>query len=185
MEAGVVSWLEEGGVPVPVPVLGLSSPTQVSIESCGCWISEDSCVCLCDCLFRITACLSLCLHKQRPGKDSHHINNAQARTPTEEGSTVQMEFLDLSNVRKLLVQMDGGPLDKLCYVKYDRLIGRWSNTIVWPQQTVRSSCWTSHRMGISLRPTHKRFNSAYLQSLFHICRKFSINTLGLDKTFSC
>ena len=50
-------------------------------------------------------------------------------------------------------------------------------TIVWPQQTVRSSCWSSHRMGISLQPTHKRFNSAYPQ--------FSSNTLGLDETFSC
>ena len=46
----------------------------------------------------------------------------------------------------------------------------WSNanrgddgvTIVWPQQTVRLSCWSSQRMVISLQPTHKRFNSAYL-----------------------
>ena len=45
-------------------------------------------------------------------------------------------------------------------------------TIVWPQQTVRSSCWSSHRMGISLQPTHKRFNSAYLQNEFVIRRKF-------------
>ena len=37
-------------------------------------------------------------------------------------------------------------------------------TFVWLQQTVRSSCWSSHRMGISLEPTNKRFNSAYLQS---------------------
>ena len=29
------------------------------------------------------------------------------------------------------------------------------STIVWPQQTVRSSCWSSHRMGSSLQPTHK------------------------------
>ena len=34
-------------------------------------------------------------------------------------------------------------------------------TFVWLQQTVRSSCWSSHRMGISLEPTNKRFNSAY------------------------
>ena len=57
-------------------------------------------------------------------------------------------------------------------------------TIVWLQQTVRSSCWSSHRMGISLQPTHKQFISAYLKNEFVICRKFLSDTLRLYTTFS-
>ena len=56
-------------------------------------------------------------------------------------------------------------------------------TILWPQQTVRSSCWSSLFNGIRPQPTHKRFSSAYLQNKFLICRKITGNTLGLDKTF--
>ena len=50
----------------------------------------------------------------------------------------------------------------------------------WP-----SSCWPAHIMGILFQPTHKRFNSAYLQNKFCICRKIPSNTLGLYATFSC
>ena len=33
-------------------------------------------------------------------------------------------------------------------------------TFVWVQQTVRSSYWSCHRKGISLKPSNKRFISA-------------------------
>ena len=49
---------------------------------------------------------------------------------------------------------------------------------------MRLSYWSCHRMGISLEPTNKRFNSAYLQNSFVICRKFSSDTFGLYATFS-
>ena len=44
-------------------------------------------------------------------------------------------------------------------------------TIVWPQQTVQLSCWSSMFNGIRPEATCKRFNSAYLQNEFLICRK--------------
>ena len=56
-------------------------------------------------------------------------------------------------------------------------------TVLWPQQTVRSSCWSSMFNGIRPEPTNKRFNSAYLQIKFLICRKIHSNTFWLDKTF--
>jgi hypothetical protein len=49
-------------------------------------------------------------------------------------------------------------------------------TILWPQQTVRSSCGSSMFNGIGPEPTYKRFNSAYLQKKFLICRKIPSNT---------
>ena len=39
--------------------------------------------------------------------------------------------------------------------------------------------------GNLLQPPHKRFNSAYHQSLFCICRKITSNILGLHTTFYC
>ena len=42
----------------------------------------------------------------------------------------------------------------------------------------------SSYIGNLLQPTHKRFNSAYLQNTFCIC-SIPSNTLGLDATFSC
>ena len=56
-------------------------------------------------------------------------------------------------------------------------------TMLWPQQTVQSSCWSSMLNGIRPEPTHKRFNSAYLQNKFPICRKIYSNYFSLDKTF--
>ena len=58
-------------------------------------------------------------------------------------------------------------------------------TFVWVQQTVRSSYWSCHRKGISLEPTNKRFNSAYLQNEFVISRIFLSDTFGLSATFTC
>ena len=49
-------------------------------------------------------------------------------------------------------------------------------TILWLQQTVRSSCSTSMLNGIRLEPTNKRFNSAYLKIKFLISRKIHSNT---------
>ena len=56
-------------------------------------------------------------------------------------------------------------------------------TSVWPQQAVWSSCWSSMFNGIRPVPTNKRFNSAYLQIKYLICRKIHSNTVRLDKTF--
>ena len=58
-------------------------------------------------------------------------------------------------------------------------------TSVWPQQTVRLSCWSSMFNGIRPEPTNKRFNSAYLQIWYLISRKIHSITFWLDKTFSC
>ena len=52
------------------------------------------------------------------------------------------------------------------------------HTILWPQQTVRSSCWSLMFNGIRPQPTHKRLNSAYVQHKFLICRKIHSDTLG-------
>ena len=49
----------------------------------------------------------------------------------------------------------------------------WHYTSVWPQQTVRSSCWSSMFNGIRPEPTNKRFNLAYLQIKYLISRKNS------------
>ena len=50
------------------------------------------------------------------------------------------------------------------------------DTILWLQQAVRSSCSSSMFNGIRLEPTNKRFNSAYLQNKYLICRKIHSNT---------
>ena len=49
-------------------------------------------------------------------------------------------------------------------------------TLLWPQQTVWLSCWSSMFNGVRPEPTNKRFNSAYLQIKFLICRKTHSNT---------
>ena len=58
-------------------------------------------------------------------------------------------------------------------------------TILWPQQTVRSSCWSWMFNVIRPEPTDKRFNSAYLQIKFLFSRKFHSNTFWLHKIFFC
>ena len=59
----------------------------------------------------------------------------------------------------------------------------FSGTVLWSQQTVRLSCWSSMFNGIRPEPTNKPFNSAYLQIKFLICRKIHSNTFWLDETF--
>ena len=54
-------------------------------------------------------------------------------------------------------------------------------TILWAQQTVRSSCWSSMINVIRPVSTNKRFNSAYLQIKY--LRKIHSNTFWLDKIF--
>ena len=54
-------------------------------------------------------------------------------------------------------------------------------TALWPQQTVRSSCWSSMFNVIRPEPTNKQFNSAYLKIKYLI----HSNTFWLDETFSC
>ena len=49
-------------------------------------------------------------------------------------------------------------------------------TILWAQQTVRSSCWSSMYNGIRPEPTDKRFNSAYLEIKYLILRKIHSTT---------
>ena len=56
------------------------------------------------------------------------------------------------------------------------ICGAASGTVLWPQQTVRSSCWSSMFNGIRPEPTNKRFNSAHLQIKFLVCRKIHSNT---------
>ena len=46
---------------------------------------------------------------------------------TEEGSTVQMELYGPSKCKKLTRPMDGGPMDRLCYVNLDHPNGQRSN----------------------------------------------------------
>ena len=58
-------------------------------------------------------------------------------------------------------------------------------TVLWPQQTVRSSCWSAMFNGIRPERTNKWLNSAYLQIKFVIRRKIHSNTVWLDQTFSC
>ena len=50
------------------------------------------------------------------------------------------------------------------------IVGLYSllGTVLWPQQTVRSSCWSSMFNGSRPEPTNKRLNSAYLQIKFLI-----------------
>ena len=57
-------------------------------------------------------------------------------------------------------------------------------TVLWPQQTVRSSCWSSMFIGIRPEPSNKRCYSAYLQVKFLMCRKIHSNTFWIDETFS-
>ena len=58
-------------------------------------------------------------------------------------------------------------------------------TILWLQQTVRSSCSSSMFNGIRLEPTNKRFNLPYLQIKYLISRKIHSDTFWPDKTFFC
>ena len=58
-------------------------------------------------------------------------------------------------------------------------------TVLWPQQKVQWSCWSSMFNGIGPEPTNKRFTSAYLEIQFLIFRKIHCNTFWLDETFSC
>ena len=65
-------------------------------------------------------------------------------------------------------------INKYCSLRYMLYLYLMHNNLLvqpWP-----SSCQF-------LQPTHKRFNSAYLQNQFCICRKIPSNTLGLYATF--
>ena len=56
-----------------------------------------------------------------------------------------------------------------CGIKISSIVGSKSSsvaTILWPRQTVRSSCWSPMFNGIRPEPTNKRFNSEYLQIIF-------------------
>ena len=58
-----------------------------------------------------------------------------------------------------------------------------SPTVLLPQQTMRSSCWSSMFNEIRLEPTNKRCNSVYLQLNFLFVEKFTVIPFEYMKLF--